>query len=541
MNPGSDAREALGPELARNLIERVCVGDITTRGRDLFPDKATIVFNEQRVSYRELDSQTNQLARAFLEQGLNPGDPVCVVSRNCMEVLIIYLACAKAGLVFAPLNPALRTDELAYCLNDSEARVLLAQGSSEAAIAAIIEHTPVLERICWFSTPSSGFDFPASGTLAELVAGVSDDPVEVVVRERESLQLLYTSGTTSRPKGVLTNHFAATMAGLTVALANGMTPGLDNSVLVCLPLFHCAMLNGNIVPTLMVGGTVVLMDGFEAEAVASTIDQLRIAHVVLLPVMYAQLLELPGIHSRNFDCVIRAGYAMTPMPEQRLTEIHNLFPNADVVLGAGQTEFTPPTCKQRAEHQWDKAASWGTATAMTRIGIMDEGGRLLGAGEMGEIVYRGPQIMNEYLNRPEENATAFRHGWFHSGDIGWLDNDGVVWFSDRKKDVIKTGGENVASLEVERCLLDHPGVADAAVVGVYHPRWGEAITAVVTAKAGRDIDVGEVLDYCRSRLAGFKVPKSIVVKDELPRTGTGKIQKHIIRNEVRDLYASPDK
>lgn len=541
MNSKNDSQSMLDLKLARNLIERVCVGDITTRGRDLFPNKVAVAFNDQRYSYRDLDDQANQLARAFLNRGLQTGESVCIVSRNCVEVLLVYIACAKAGLVFSPLNPSLKQDELTYCIKDCKARILMVQASSNTEFASIIDNASRVESICWFGGIPLETSVAVSETLEEFVLGVSDDPVEVLVNEREPLQLLYTSGTTSRPKGVLTNHLAATMAGLTGALANGMTPGLDNSVLVCLPLFHCAMLNGNIVPTLMVGGTVVLMDGFDAELVARAIEELRIAHIVLLPAMYAQLLELPGIHSRKFDCVLRAGYAMTPMPEKRLTEIHELFPNADVVLGAGQTEFTPPTCKQRAEHQFTKAASWGTATAMTRIAIMDDNGRLLESGRMGEIVYRGPQVMNEYLDRPEENIKAFDYGWFHSGDIGWIDEEGVVWFSDRKKDVIKTGGENVASLEVERCLLGHPSILDVAVVGVYHPRWGEAITAVVTEKEGMEIDIDEVLGYCRQHLAGFKVPKSIVVKEELPRTGTGKIQKHIIRNEVSDLYRSLDK
>ncbi len=289
-------------------------------------------------------------------------------------------------------------------------------------------------------------------------------------------------------------------------------------------------------PAFMVGGKAVLQRGFAPDIIPDLIEKHRIHHLTLLPVMYATLLQQSNVQGRDFTSVVRAGYAMAPMPEERLKAIHALFPNADVVLGAGQTEFTPAACRQRAEHQWSKAASWGTATAMTRIGIMDEEGNLLPRGEIGEVVYRGPQVMNGYLKLPEQTAESFRHGWFHSGDMAWMDEDGAVWFTDRKKDVIKTGGENVASIEVERCLLAHPAVADVAVVGLYHPRWGEAITAVVIPQSGAEIEAEELAGHCRSRLAGFKVPKSILIEQELPRTGTGKIQKHVIRASLKDFY-----
>ena len=213
-----------------------------------------------------------------------------------------------------------------------------------------------------------------------------------------------------------------------------------------------------------------------------------------------------------------------------------MFPNADVVLGSGQTEFTPATCVQRPEHQWSKAATGGTATAMTREGVMDEDGRLLPRGETGELVYRGPQVMSGYLNQPDVSAHTLRHGWFHSGDVAHIDEDGAIWFKDRFKDVIKTGGENVASIEVERCLMEHPAVAEAAVVGAPHPRWGEAITAVVVLAAGAQVDEATLTAHCRARLAGFKVPKAIVFTQAFPRTGTGKIQKHVIRGELGALY-----
>lgn len=369
---------------AHNLIDRVCVGDIPTRMADLYPDRTAIVDGARTLSYRELDAQANRLGQALLNLGLKPQEVVGVMARNCIELMLTYFACAKAGLV---------------------------------------------------------------------CAGVS-----------------------------------------------------------------------------------VLMKAFEVREAARLIEQHRVNMFVFLPMMYGELLADEEARSRDFSSVRKALYAMAPMPEERLKAIHELLPNADVILGSGQTEFTPATCLIRPEHQWSKAGSWGTATPMTRIAIMDDDGNLLPRGEVGEIVYRGPQLMNGYLNQPEQTQESFKHGWFHSGDIAWMDEDGAVWFTDRKKDMIKTGGENVASIEVERCLMEHPAVAEAAVIGLPHPRWGEAVTAAVVLKPGASADEAVLMEHCRQMLGGFKVPKSILVQTEFPRTGTGKIQKHIIRKQLQDLF-----
>jgi len=354
------------------------------------------------------------------------------------------------------------------------------------------------------------------------------------VNDRDIVQLLYTSGTTANPKGVLTSHLAVTMAGLSNAIGHQCGPG--SVALVGLPLFHCAMLNSVTMPFLIVGGTVVLTKGFEPGETARAIDEHQVNVMVLLPMMYGMWLSDPAYQGRTFPSMKRAMYAMAPMPPERLKAIHEMFPNADVVLGSGQTEFTPATCMQRPEHQWSKANTWGTATAMTRVAIMDDTGRLLPRGETGEIVYRGPQVMQGYLNLPEENQKSFRHGWFHSGDVAHIDEDGAIWFKDRYKDVVKSGGENVASIEVERCLMQHPAVAEAAVVGAPHEKWGEAVVASVVLAPGQSVDEGTLIAHCREHLGGFKVPKAIVIVKEFPRTGTGKIQKHIIRTQVKDLF-----
>lgn len=530
---------ALPADLGRNLIERVCVGDIVTRAADVFGARPAIVDGDRMLSFGELNAQANRLGHALLGLGLKPQDVVGVMARNCAEVLVTYFACAKAGLVCAPVNLGLRGEEIAYCLHDARARVLIVEGALAEAAKALPQHLPELERVYWTGA-AARTDVPKSaGGFDDLVASGSADELEVLIQDRDPVQLLYTSGTTAHPKGVVTSHLAVGVCALSAALANRTTP--ESTLLVTLPLFHCALLNGGSIPALTAGATVVLMPTFDAARVAELIERHRVRTVILLPVMYGALLADPAMRKRDLSSVTRAIYAMAPMPEERLKAIHDLFPNADVVLGSGQTEMTPANTFQRPEHQWNKAGSWGPPTAMTRTAIMAEDGRLLPHGEIGELVYRGPQVMSGYLNQPQATEESFRYGWFHSGDMAWIDEEGVIWFTDRKKDMVKTGGENVASIEVERCLMEHPAVAEAAVIGLPHPHWSEAVTAVVVLKPGARADEAELLNHARSRLAGFKVPKAILFEKEFPRTGTGKIQKHVMRKQLQNLYAEDDK
>lgn len=528
----SQTAQQLTSSMAMNLIERVCVGDIMQRSADVYPDQVAVIDGDRQVTYQQLNTLVDRLGHALLGLGLKHQEVVALASRNTLEFLVTYFACARAGLICMPVNLGLRSSEIAFCLRDAKASVMIAESALRDMVqAAMKEGPPELERVFWFG----GGDVPVHEDFDVLLLSGHTAPLEVVVADRDLVQLLYTSGTTAHPKGVLTSHLAITMAGLSNAIGHKCGP--ESVALVGLPLFHCAMLNSITMPFFIVGGKVVLTKGFDPAETARLIDEQKVNVMVLLPMMYGMWLGDPAYQGRTFPSMRRAMYAMAPMPPERLKAIHVMFPNADVVLGSGQTEFTPATCMQRPEHQWSKAATWGTATVMTRVAIMDEDGQLLPRGETGEIVYRGPQCMQGYLNLPEENRQSFRHGWFHSGDVAHIDEDGAIWFKDRYKDVIKSGGENVTSIEVERCLLEHPAVAEAAVVGALHERWGEAVVASVILLPGQSADEATLIAHCRERLGGFKVPKAIVIVTEFPRTGTGKIQKHLIRSQLRDLFA----
>jgi acyl-CoA synthetase (AMP-forming)/AMP-acid ligase II len=303
-----------------------------------------------------------------------------------------------------------------------------------------------------------------------------------------------------------------------------------------LPMFHTAQLNCHCTAAVMVGAEIVVRRGFEAGELLAQIERDRVTQIFGLPMMYREMLEHPDIATRDLSSLRRACYAMAPMPDEQLRRCLEVF-GCDFYLLFGQTEMSPTATMFRPEHQLSHAGAVGTPVVNIQVAIMDSDGTLLPPGERGEIVYRGPHTMTGYLDNPEATAAAFAHGWFHSGDVGHIDTHGILWFSDRYKDVIKTGGENVASIEVEKAIYAaDPNVAEAAVIGLPHDRWGEAITAVVVARPGTEIDRPGLIDAVKRLIDPYKAPKSVLVVDALPRTSTGKIQKNVVREQFFRHY-----
>ena len=328
------------------------------------------------------------------------------------------------------------------------------------------------------------------------------------------MSYLYTSGTTSFPKGVVGSHTAIYLESLMMVAETQLGPA--DRVACIMPLFHTAQLNGFCTPVVMAGGTQYLMRAFDAAALLELIERERITRTFVLPMMWRALVEHPDVTTRDLSSLTRGAYAMAPMPDALLRRCIETF-ECGFHLSFGQTEMSPVTTYFRPEDQLSHSGAVGSQVMNVEIAIMDPDGHLLPRGEEGEIVYRSPQALNEYLRNPEATAAAFAHGWFHSGDAGMLAEDGMLWFSDRYKDVIKSGGENVASIEVEKAVYAAaPSVAEVAVVGLPHERWTEAITAVVTAKEGETVDPTEVLAATRRHIADFKAPKAVTSSRNCP-------------------------
>ncbi len=526
-------------DLATNLITRVNVGDALTRTAGRRPDNLAVVDGARRWTYAELNAWVNRVANALAARGYARGDALALASGNSGEFLVTYFACAKLGLVCVPLNLGWRADEIAYVLDHSESRGIVVEAQLVDAVLPGVEKAPAVQDVIVAPGTGASWDeaLPDRAWLPfAALADAPDTEPEYYVDERDAISYLYTSGTTSFPKGVVASHVAIYVETLMVAAESGI--GAGDRIACLMPLFHTAQLNGFATPAVTMGATQYLMRGFDPDALLDLIEREHIDRMFALPMMYRALVERADIRSRDLSSLRMAAYAMAPMPDALLRSCLDVF-QCDFYLAFGQTEMSPVTTFFRPEHQLSHAGAVGTQVPNVQVAIMSPDGALLPRGEEGEIVYRGPQALNGYLKNDEATAAAFAHGWFHSGDVGRLEPDGMLWFSDRYKDVIKTGGENVASIEVEKAVYAAaPDVAEAVIVGLPHERWSEAITAVVVAKPGATVDREALLAAMREYVDPYKIPKSVIVVDELPKTSTGKIQKNVVRAQFTDHYGS---
>ena len=532
-----------------NLIQRVNVGDSLTRTAARHPDRIAVIDGDRRWRYGEFNAWVNQVAGGLSGLGYQRGDAIALASGNSAEFLATYYACAKLGVVCVPVNLGWRPDEVAYVLGHSQASGLVLETQLVAAMTPALQLTDAISTVIvapgtggpGIGGPGTGEPVPAAVagrrwlSFEELAAAGTAAEPQCFVADRDPITYLYTSGTTAFPKGVIGNHTAIYLESMTMALEARFAA--DDRFAALLPMFHTAQLNCHCTPAIMVGATIYVLRGFDPGGLLELIETQRLTQIFGLPMMYRAMLDHPDIGRRDLSSLRRACYAMAPMPDAQLKRCLETF-GCDFYLLFGQTEMSPTVTMFRPEHQLSHAGAVGTPVVNIQVAIMDPGGALLPDGEQGEVVYRGPHTMSGYLKDPEATQAAFAHGWFHSGDVGYFDPDGILWFTDRRKDVIKSGGENVASIEVEKAVYAaDPRVAEVVVVGLPHDHWGEAITAVVVPRPGEKLDEGELIEGVKQHLDAYKAPKSVIFVEELPKTSTGKIQKNLVRDSFAAHYA----
>jgi acyl-CoA synthetase (AMP-forming)/AMP-acid ligase II len=510
-------------DLARNLIGRINIGDSLTRTAASRPARLAVVDGDRRFTYAEFNAYVNRLGHGLAGLGYERGAALALASGNSADFLAVYFACAKLGVVCVPINLGWRPDEVAYVLGHSQARGIVVESqlvtAMQDAVAKVPEVTDVLV---------------APRDLESLSSHADATEPQRFVEDGDALSYLYTSGTTSFPKGVVGSHKAIYLESMSGALDSGWR--FDDRFAAMMPMFHTAQLNAFCTPAVMVGATIYVMRGFDPAALLDLIEREQVTQIFGLPMMYRAMLDHPGFADRDLLSLRRAVYAMAPMPDDLIGRCLTGF-GCDFALLFGQTEMSPCTTLFRPEHQLSHIGAVGTPLVGVQVAIMGPDGALLPPGQAGEIVYRGPSTMSGYLHDEEATDRAFAYGWFHSGDVGYFGDDGVLWFTDRHKDVIKTGGENVASIEVEKAIYAaDPRVAETVVVGLPHERWSEAITAFVVPKPGETIDPAGLIAALKERLDGFKVPKAVILVGELPKTSTGKIQKNVVRSEHSKYY-----
>ncbi|WP_093089652.1 fatty acyl-CoA synthetase [Pseudonocardia oroxyli] len=521
------------PEVTAHVAaaRRQSIDELLRRSARKFADKQALIQGQTTYTYGELDLAVSRVAASLRERGVMPNERVALYSRNSIDYAVSVFAIARAGAVSVPLNFNLGPDEVAYILEHAECSAILAE---EQLVPVAIEAMKRADLVDDITLTVAFGDVPprVDGTwvsfrdLADSAAAGLDDAVTSDVAF-----LMYTSGTESRPKGAVMTT-GALLAQYVSMVVYGEMSSNDRELHV-MPLYHAGQLHCFLLPDVYLGATNVLMDGTAPADIMQCVQEHRITKLWLPPTVWISMLRHPDFLRYDLSSIELAYYGASAMPVQVLRELLEVLPNARFFNCYGQTELGGVTTMLGPDDQFRKSGSCGLPTLHEETGIVDADGRHLGVGEVGEIVHRNPQATLGYWRDPERTEAVFRGGWFHSGDLGYLDSEGYLYLVDRVKDMIKTGGENVASREVEEVIFAHPAVAEAAVVGVADPRWIESVTAVVVTRPGFHLEAAELIDFCRSRLAGFKTPKAVYFVGELPKNASGKI----LKRELRDRYS----
>jgi fatty-acyl-CoA synthase len=511
------------------------VGDLLRRTARRTPDKTAVVAGDVRATYAEFDAAVDRLAQSLTARGVGKGDRLALLSHNCWQYALLAFATARLGVVLVPVNFMLRPEEVAYVLGHSGATALVVEdGLAEVAVRALEQVEQDLPVRGWIALagqpPLAGWE-----DVDRWVADGEQAEPDVLVADDDPLRLMYTSGTESRPKGAVLTSRSLVAQYVSCIVDGGMTA--DDVEVHSLPMYHCAQLDCFFSPDVYLGATSIILPGPDPVALLRTIAAERVTKLFAPPTVWIALLRCPDFDSTDLSSLRKGYYGASAMPVEVLKEMQQRLPDVRLWNFYGQTEMAPLATVLPPEEQLARAGSAGRPALNVETRLVDDDGLPTPVGEVGEIVHRSPQATLGYWNDPEKTADAFRDGWFHSGDLGVMTEDGYLAVVDRKKDMIKTGGENVASREVEEVVHQLADVAEVAVFGIPHPRWVEAVTAVVVPRPGAQLDEATVLAHCRERLAGYKVPKHVVVADALPKNPSGKVLKRELRDVHADLAA----
>lgn len=511
------------------------LGDLLHRSAARDPDKIALVFRGASDTFRALNTAVNRAANALAAQGITKGDRVALLSHNNRTFVVLRFALARLGAVTTPVNFMLNAEDVAYILDHSGACALVAEdalcATADIALAALGKTE--MQRFC---IPHAGVEVAAPWVpVATLLDHPDDSDVWVDVAPDDPIQMMYTSGTESRPKGALLTS-SALYAQYVSCIVDGKMTG-DAVSLHCLPLFHCAQLDCFLSPDLYLGATSILHDKADPAEMLAAIEAEGVTKLFCPPTVWIALLRHPDFDKRDLSSLQAGYYGAAIMPTAIIEELMQRLPNIKLWNFYGQTEMAPIATILQPSEQLSKLGSAGRPAINVETRIVDDNDQPVAVGEVGEIVHRSPHLILEYYKDTAKTAEAFANGWFHSGDLGRFDEDGYLYVVDRKKDMVKTGGENVASREVEEMIFHHPEVAEVAVFGIPHPTWIEAVTAIVVPKAGSSVTVDELMVYCREKLAGFKSPKHIAIVEQLPKNASGKILKKDLRVEYQGVFA----
>ncbi|WP_298183382.1 long-chain fatty acid--CoA ligase [Saccharomonospora sp.] len=497
------------------------LGSWPTRRARMTPNKTAVRFRGGSLDYAELDERATRVAHGLHRLGVRFGDRVAYLGPNRPAYLECLFASGMLGAVFVPVNVRLTAAEVDHVLADSGASVLVYTGEHEDTFT----RTTTARHLRTVAVDGGG---GADHEYEELFEATPTDFVCEPVGLDDPCLIMYTSGSTGRPKGAVLTHGNLTWNCVNVLVESELAN--DEVTLVVAPLFHAAALGMSCLPTLLKGGTVVLQDTFDPEAVLESIERHRVTWMFGVPTMFNALAAHPRWLSADLSSVRTLSCGGAPVPTETIRRY--LDRGLSFVQGYGMTEAAPGVTILDREHAKTKIGSAGVPSFFTDVRVVDGSGEDVGPGQRGEVVVSGPNVMRGYWGRPEETSRVLRDGWFRSGDVATVDDDGYLYLVDRIKDVIISGGENVYPAEVENELYGYGGIDVCAVIGVPDEKWGEVGKAVIVPAEGVELVVDELVAYLRERLAAYKVPRRFQFVDSLPTTGSGKL----LKGRIRELY-----
>jgi fatty-acyl-CoA synthase len=479
------------------------------------PQRCALKYRGDEITYAAFHTRIQTVGGWLASRGIGPDDVVAVLMKNSAAFLDIAFAASHVGAIFLPINFRLASDEIAYIVENSGARLLIADEEFRASAAGPAPIVLVNE-----ATQSNA-------------TRLAPDAKPVGAHRRlpsDLMRLMYTSGTTDRPKGVMLTYENIYWKSADHVLALGLSR--DTRLLVAGPLYHVGALDLPGIAVLWQGGMLSIQRDFDAARCLAAIETDRLDGAWLAPVMTTSILTLPDRGRYDVSSLRWAIGGGEKTPEARIRAFSQYFANARYIDAYGLTETCGGDTFMEPGLELAKIGSTGRAVAHVEIEIRDDMGHRVAPGENGEICLRGPKVTRGYWNDPEKTAAAFFGDWFRSGDVGYLDEDGFLYLTDRKKDMIISGGENIASSEVERVIYELPQVREVAVIGMPDQHWGERPIAVVVLAEGAALELPDLTEHCRQRLASFKVPKQLIIRDRLPRNPSGKVLKRVLRAEL---------
>lgn len=512
-------------------IRRQTLGDVLRRTALRVPGKTAIICGETQWTFAEFDAIVSRLAAGLSQMGVVHGERVAVLARNSHGFAALRFALARLGAVLVPINFMLKAEEVAYILRHAGARMLATDSAlAEVARAAAALQTEVREFI-WLPSEDPSEAVPGMHRFDALATCQESLPTATLA-STDLLQIVYTSGTESSPKGVMLTHDAVLWQYVSCVVDADIAA--QDLTLHALPLYHCAQLDVFFGPAIFVGSTSVITSKPVPDNLLAMIEKFKVTSFFAPPTVWIALLRSPAFDANRIASLVKGYYGASIMPVEVLRELAARLPKVRLWNLYGQTEIAPLATMLGPDDQLRKPGSCGRAVLNVETRVVDDQLHDVRPGEVGEIVHRSPHLMLGYFHDDERTRAAFEGDWFHSGDLATIDDEGFITVVDRMKDMIKSGGENVASREVEEMIYRLPQVSEVAVIGLADPRWVEAVTAVIVLKAGHSLSETEVMAHCSMHMANFKSPKRVVFAESLPKNPSGKL----LKRELRKSYGN---